>query len=329
VSLGQFLDSGDDEDDHAFMEKRRQPLWLLPNLLSLDAPLIAVAWMWMLAQALRVEYVHAAAWYVLPLSIWCIYVMDRLLDAWLHPALRATSPRHHFHWRWRWLLLALVAGGGVTCIYQAMFVLPRSMFSAGLVALLLCAVYFLLALFQVQGREVPYVKNVFAGLIFAMGVGIPVNAANANLLVTDFNDVLYALAHTGVIDAIWNFGLMVIRTLYVIFNQCREMLIFALLCMMNITAIDLWERAEAEADEETAYAYETTLTFGLVILAGGSLVFAAMYADEYSKPFYYAVMVAAALLQVVNHYRYRFSPSAQRVLADLALLLPLPVFLVA
>lgn len=308
------------------MEKHRPPFWLLPNLLSLDAPLVAVAWMWMLAQALRVEYIHQASWFVLPASIWCVYVLDRLMDAWLHPELREASPRHRFHWHWRWVLLSLSVIAGLFCLRQALYVLPRSMFSAGLVALLMCASYFLLAFFQ--GREIPYVKNLFAGFIFAMGVGIPVNAANANLLVADFNDVIYAFQHTGLVDGVWNFGLMVLRTLVVIFHQSREMFIFALLCMMNITAIDLWERAEAAIDEETAYAHEVTLTFGLIVLAGGSLVFAAMYANEYSKPFYYAVMVAAALLQAVNHYRDRFSPSAQRVLADVALLLPLPIFFV-
>jgi hypothetical protein len=166
-----------------------------------------------------------------------------------------------------------------------------------------------------------------------MGVGIPVNAANAALLESDFNDVIYAFQNPEAVgmaqkllDALWNFGLMSLRTLVVIFHQCREILIFGLLCMMNITAIDLWERAEAATDEETAYAQEVTLTFGLIILSGGSLVFAALYADEYSKPFYYAVMVAAAVLQGVNHYRERFSPSAQRVLADVALLVPVPLF---
>lgn len=314
------------EKDHT-----RTPYWLLPNLLSLDAPLVALAWMWMLAQALRVEYVHPAAWYVLPASIWCVYVLDRVIDGWLHPAVRNMSPRHAFHWRWRWVLLVLVFVSGGACLYEAMYVLPRSMFSAGLVAILLSGVYFLTVFFQgrARGREVPFMKNFLAGMIFAMGVGIPVNAANASLLVTDFNDVLYAFKNTGMVDAVWNFGLMVIRTLSVIFLQCREMLIFGLLCMMNITAIDLWERAEAAIDEETAYGHEATLTFGLIVLAGGALVFAAMYADEYSKPFYYAVMVAAAVLQGVNHYRDRFSPNAQRVLADVALLLPLPVFLVA
>ena len=246
------------EGDPTPMEKHRTPLWLLPNLLSLDAPLVAVAWMWMLARALRVEYVHTAAWWVLAGSIWFVYVADRLFDGWRHPELRATSVRHAFHWRWRWVLLGLLAVVGSICIYQSLYVLPRSMFSAGLVAVMMCGFYFLVAFFQ--GREVPYIKNLFAGLIFAMGVGIPVNAANASLLVSDFNDVIYAFNNPEAIglakklwDAVWNFGIMSLRTLVVLFHQCREMLIFSLLCMMNITAIDLWERAEAATDEEVRF----------------------------------------------------------------------------
>jgi len=195
------------------------------------------------------------------------------------------------------------------------------------VLMVLCGIYFLLAWFR--SREVPYVKNFLAGMIFAMGVGIPVNAANASLLVTDLNDVIYAFRHTGLVDAIWNFGLMVLRTLVVIFYHCREVWVFGALCMMNITAIDLWERADQAENEEDAYSHEATLTLGLIILAGGSLVFAAMYADQYSKPFFYSVMVSAAALQLINHYRDRFSMNAQRVLADVALLVPLPIFLVA
>ena len=166
-------------------------------------------------------------------------------------------------------------------------------------------------------------------MIFAMGVGIPINAANATLLVTDLNDIIYAFNHTGFVDAMWNFGRMVLSTILVIFYECREVWVFGLLCMMNISAIDLWERSAASQDEAAAYHHEQTLTLGLIVLAGGSLVFAVMYADEYSKPFFYAVMVAAAVLQGINHYRARFSMNSLRVLADAALLVPVPIFLVA
>ena len=283
--------------------------------------------MWMLAKALRVEYIPVSSWWVLPLAVWCVYVVDRLIDNWRHPELRESSPRHYFHWRLRWvLLLGSLVGAGV-CIYESLYVLPRAMFSAGLVAIVLCAFYFLLVWFRTQ--EVPYVKNFLAGMIFAMGVGIPVNAANASLLVADFNGVLFAFHNTGIADAIWNFGVMVLRTLMVVFFYCREVLVLGALCMMNITAIDLWERATVASSVEKSYSHEASLTLGLVVLAAGSLFFAAFYADEYSKPFFYAVMVAAASLQVINHYRERLSLDAQRVLADVALLIPLPIFLVA
>ena len=87
------------------MNNRRNPLWLLPNLLSLDAPLVGLAWMWMLVRALRVDYMQTAAWFVLQGAIWCVYVLDRLIDSWLRPEQRQSSPRHIFHWRWRWLML--------------------------------------------------------------------------------------------------------------------------------------------------------------------------------------------------------------------------------
>ena len=308
-------------------EKSSTPIWLLPNLLSLDAPLVALAWMWMFARAMRVEYISAASWWVLPVAVWCVYVMDRLIDGWRRPERRVSSPRHAFHWRWRFILIPMVAIASVTCVYHSLYVLPRSIFSAGLVAMMISAIYFLIVIFQ--NNKIPYFKNIMAGMIFAMGVGIPVNAANANLLVTDFYDVVYALNHTGIVDAMWNFVIMMFTTLYVVFVDCQEVWVFGLLCIMNITAIDLWEKAAAARDEDTAQNHESTLTLGLLILAGGSLLFAAMEADDFAKPFFYAVMVAAALLQAINHYRERFSLNTLRVLADVALLAPLPIFLVA
>ena len=308
------------------MEKQRTPLWLIPNLLSIDAPLVALAWMWMYAEAARVEYVAAASWWVLPAAVWCVYVLDRLLDSWRHPEFRDQSPRHRFHWKFRFPLLFIAIVAGVICVYEALFVLPRAIFSAGLVAMMICAIYFLIAYFRT--KEIPYFKNFIAGMVFAMGVGIPINAANSTLLVTDFNEVIYAFQNTGIIHALWNFGVMVISTLYVVFIGSKEVWVFGLLCIMNITAIDLWEKAYQARDEETASVNESTLTLGLIFLAGGALLFAAMAADDYAKPFFYAVMVAAALMQGLNHYRERFSMNALRVLADVALLVPLPIFLV-
>ncbi|MGB0776092.1 MAG: hypothetical protein ACPG32_06650 [Akkermansiaceae bacterium] len=309
------------------METRRAPLWMLPNLLSLDAPVVALVWMWMLAHALRVDYLQPAAWWVLSLSIWCIYVGDRLLDAWRNPSLREHSPRHRFHWKWRFPLAALILVAGGVSIWQAMYALPRGMFSVGLVLSFFCVLYFLLA--ATAGKGVPFLKNFVAGMVFAMGVGIPVVVSDASMLAKDLGDVTYAYQHNTIVDAAWNLAAMILSALRYIFLGSKEVLIFGLLCVMNITAIDLWEKAEKAADENTASQYESTLTLGLIILAGGTLVFAAFRADDFSKPYYYALMSAAALLQLLNHYRTRFSMRSLRVLADVAMILPLPIVLVS
>lgn len=305
-------------------EKRSAPLWLVPNLLSLDAPLVALAWMWMLARALRVEYIETACWWVLPVAVWCVYVVDRVLDGWRHPELREISPRHMFHWENRWPLLMLAIAAAMVCGYNSLYVLSRSVFSAGLVAIIICAIYFLVTIYRT--KEVPYFKNVMAGMIFAMGVGIPVNAANANLLVADFNDVIYAFQNIGVWNGVWNFGLMMLTTFMLIFTGSKEVWVLGLLCIMNITAIDIWEQADIVDDEEVIYSHESSLNLGLIFLAGGALVFAAMLADDYSKPFFYAVMVSAALLQQLNHLRKKISLDGLRVLADVAMIVPLFLF---
>ncbi|MBK1792617.1 hypothetical protein [Persicirhabdus sediminis] len=311
--------------------------------MSLDAPVVAVAWMWMLSQAMNVSYISPLAYYILAAAVWCVYVADRIYDSsksggrWL-----TRQPRHEFHRRWRLPLTVLLAIISGICIHRALYFLPSAIFSGGIVGGIMVLVYFVTVKFR--GQEVPYVKNFVAGFVFAFGVAVPVLAYEGSLTRVGLEDVIYPLqqyfqplqeevngvtiriAMAGVWDALWNTGLMVIRTLHVVFVRELIIVVFALLCVMNITAIDLWEQAEYAEDEETEYGHELSLTLGLILLVGGSLYAAAFMADESSKNFYYAVMVSAAALQLVNHYRALFTMNAQRVLADLALLLPLPIF---
>ncbi|MGE9271173.1 MAG: hypothetical protein ACQKBU_10255, partial [Verrucomicrobiales bacterium] len=121
-------------------------------------------------------------------------------------------------------------------------------------------------------------------------------------------------------------------------NFSRDMLGFAVLCVHNITAIHIWEHSRMSDDPEQKAADEMTLTLPLLVVGGVALVFA--YQDNPGmfengtadgsehRPFFYAILVAAALLQVINRSRRRFSLDAQRTLADLAMIVPLPLFLI-
>ena len=63
-----------------------RPLWLWPHLLSLEAPLVAVAWTWGLAKLHQMSIMPG----VLPglgLCVWIVYVLDRVLDG-IHHSLR-------------------------------------------------------------------------------------------------------------------------------------------------------------------------------------------------------------------------------------------------
>ena len=86
-------------------------VWLWPNLLSLDAPIVALLWQILFARCFhaRVGFLPSL---LLVLAVWLIYAADRTLDAWSGSA---AQPRHEFYRRhWRALLpfwiLALAAG---------------------------------------------------------------------------------------------------------------------------------------------------------------------------------------------------------------------------
>jgi hypothetical protein len=108
-----------------------------------------------------------------------------------------------------------------------------------------------------------------------------------------------------------------------------EVIAFAVLCILNMTAIDHWEESRKTQDPEQKEIYESTLTVLLILLAAFSLLMA-VQAEKHTlnvqKAFFIAIMVSAAALQVINRMRSRFSLDALRVLADVAMLLPLPLF---
>jgi hypothetical protein len=99
------------------------------------------------------------------------------------------------------------------------------------------------------------------------------------------------------------------------------------LCILNIFAIDLWEDAGRSSDPETKAGDELALTLPLTLLGAASLVFALKDPDLTTRPFFYAILTGAALLQILNRSRARFQMDTLRVLADVAMLVPFVVFL--
>ncbi len=279
----------------------RRPIWLWPNLLSLDAPLVAVAWFWVFKQVWLVKYHQPTLPFLLAIAVWCVYVADRLLDERMAQmgSKRETS-RHQFHRRWRRALTVALLIGTIASM-ALLVVQARGLIKHGLFVLVPGVGYFVVSFYD-SGRGVSYFKNFLAGLAFGYGTAVGVHFRSR-----ESHDLFFGLILSP------------------------EVIAFSLLCILNMTAIDHWEEARESKDPDEKAIYETVLTLLLILLAGAALLMA-MRAQrlnlEEQKAFFIAIMVSAAALQVINRVRARFSLDSLRVLADVAMLLPLPIFYV-
>jgi len=141
-------------------------LWQWPNLLAVDAALIALAWQAAFATAL-VNEVSAAAQIVLGLSVWLTYIADRLFDVAKRPLQKLHSARHRFAkqyrntlWRCWWCILLSNIGIAFTG-------LTTSQLKNGAALLTLCLLY--TALNQRLSRRF-FPKELCVALIYTAGV---------------------------------------------------------------------------------------------------------------------------------------------------------------
>ncbi|MDQ8189691.1 hypothetical protein [Roseibacillus persicicus] len=274
----------------------------------MDAPLVAVAWLWMFSRLYYVKYQDPFVYWLLAGAVWLIYVVDRLRDAANEdPELRE---RHEFHWRHRKIFKVLVAAVAVACLVGFVLGVPvalvwdwprgfpfslaalaHALLTHGFIVVFLTACYFVVSQRSGNGMDSVLFKNALAALTFAFGTAI-----GAHFYTSE-----------GVFAMMGSF----------------EALGFAFLCLMNLNAIDLWEREEIAGEDLEVRDF--LLTLPLLIIGFISLL-AATFWHDYHKPFYYSMLLASAGLLSLDHFRARLSARLLRVLADVALLLPLPIF---
>jgi hypothetical protein len=143
----------------------RPPIWLWFNVLSLDAPLIALVWQDFLARCYPTTLLPQGR-AVLGLTVWAIYLADRLLDV-RHPASPLESLRHRFYRRNRVFgqtLFALVVAADLAMMR---LLIRPSLFTAGL--LLAGAVALYLGAFPLTGWGTTAWKKPLAALLFTAG----------------------------------------------------------------------------------------------------------------------------------------------------------------
>src|ERR1700722_18753333 len=144
---------------------RRIALWLLPHALSLDAPLVAVAW-----QALLAAHTHLPLRFsgqaALAMTVWLIYIADRVLDT-MRPGIVPQSAPHRFyrrHWNVSMALLITIAAADLFLIG---FAVRPQVLRSGLVPSLAVAGY--MAVVHAPGNRHWIPKELVVALLFTAG----------------------------------------------------------------------------------------------------------------------------------------------------------------
>lgn len=272
------------------MESSRKPWWQYFNLLGLDAPFIAVLWLFLFAKTWRVDYHPWEVYVALGLIAFMVRITIKLLES----AIRDDKTAFHVTKRKGLAVTAILAGIGALVLTVLNF--PLSGYNYLLAAVVPLIGYVGLNLFSSsEPGEISYGKHVLAGLTFSFGTALMAHAYLPSLE---------------------------IQTLFV----SREFISFGLLCVIASSAVDLWQRKSTGEDDEGATRDELALSLPLTLLGAASLVFAVQNDSMSARPFFYGILTGAALLQILNRMHYRFSHENLKVLVSVCLLIPGIVF---
>jgi hypothetical protein len=142
------------------------PMWLWLNLLSLDAPLVAIVWQDSVARCYAAPLREPGRW-ALGLTVWAIYLADRLIDI-RHPKSEDEAARHRFYRSHRTFAKLLLSAVVLADLSIAVFWLQPSVLSNGLVAGAAVIVYLVgFAFLRIGGAAG---KTPSAAILFTMGV---------------------------------------------------------------------------------------------------------------------------------------------------------------
>jgi len=146
------------------------PWWRWPNVLSLDAPVIAVVWQEAFARAFGAP-LNLPQRVALFLAVWCVYAADRVADGLRLGAPPEASARHRFaarHWR---VFVPAIGLGGLVCVGLAPFLTVRVL-GGGAVLAALVGVYFLWNQFAKDRFARGWAKELVVGVVFAGGCAL-------------------------------------------------------------------------------------------------------------------------------------------------------------
>ncbi len=319
-------------------------------MLSLEAPVVIVLWQAALAHTHRI-YLPAAFYWGLGLVTWMIYLLDRTADAVSNRLQPPLSARHAFCLRHRKLLLMLVLPlGGVAIGWMAMTQLPSGLLGQGLSMALLGCIY--LACFSARRASVLHTLLVGLAIVLAavLITGLPVSDTFKIAMGAILSGIM-TFAALGRLDPRWHTLLPKegIAAMLIALGCstgvhfwttdshpwiCTEVFLIFGLFLLNLLGISTSEyTAHLHADPESMLhgrpSLRRTHLWLVAALLGYSLYVAGTNISARHAPGLAATAITvatAALLSGTLHlFVRRLRPELYHLLADTALILPLPV----
>ncbi|MEP2775257.1 MAG: hypothetical protein ABJQ29_01835 [Luteolibacter sp.] len=267
------------------------PLWLYPNLLGLDSPAVAVAWQWIFAKCFDTAFppiLHL----ILGLSVWCIYLADRIYDVLSAKHPETGTDRMRFTHRHLGLLFRVMLIASTVNLYLIIRHVPLHLIVSGLVTALLLAIYYALRINSRSRVNAIVPREILCGMLFALGCAITPHAFEADT--HDASSFWIAVGSLG------------------------------LVCSASCILISFWERDEDLAVNDVSIATDHSkvdrhMLLALPLLA--ALCIPAALSGNW--PIYASVAVSAIALLLMLRFQEMLSKSLLRVLADAVLLTPL------
>lgn len=316
---------------------QRTPWWLWPHVLSLEAPVVAVLWQAALAHAhgIRLTPLLNAG---LALACWVIYVLDRTLDTLGVKDVAELDVRHAFYHRHRHvLLLGVVPAAMVVLGWMAFYVIPEGVLWQAVGLALLVALY--LAGWSAQGSRV--MRDVFvscAGLGAILLISrLPLESGHRFMLSLG---VLGAMVLSFLRQLDVRMGLLVPKewaaallfamgcttsTRFLsmpetLAEPVLECVLLALLFACNLHGISRREEG-VQADARHVQLMVGAVLFTLALLESARMGELEPGLSGLAR----AALGALVLYALLYATRRRWSVDAYRVLADVVLIVPLPL----
>jgi hypothetical protein len=270
---------------------KHHPLWLWPNLLGLDSPAVAVAWQWIFTRVFSIEL----PWVfhlILGLSVWCIYLADRLYDAFRAPDTDSGTDRLDFTRKHFTSLSAVTVMAGLVNLFLIIRHVPRHLMISGLITTALLGIYYLIRMKSSARIAAVIPREFLCGMLFGLGTVIAPHA----FVPPGTSELRFYL----------------------------PMVFFGLACSASCVLISIWER---EADIASSDQSAATLQSRIIPHMATAITALAMISTAlvFFGPWqiYLSVAFSAVALRLMLRFDDRIPPAALRALADGVLLTPL------